>query len=335
MPIHLIWGDDNGSSDHAINLLINEIINPSWISLNLSRLDGQDSSQANQALEEAQTPPFGEGGRVVILKRSPFCNGCSVELSGKLEAIVKQIPHNTHLILNNSNKPDKRLKTTKLLQSLIPSNKVLEQKFLLPPIWDGSGQKDLIRKIANDLNFEIEEDAILSIIESVGNDSSRIISEIRKIALLEEAQASKDNNKARITITSKSAKALVSGYATNSLEIGDCLINRKFIEAISKIDFLLDQGEPALKIIATLTGQVRGLLWVGLLEEQQQHDINFIAKQAGISNPKRIYIMRKQLKGKSTDYLIDLLSRILKVEAMVKKGELPKNAFRDSLFAKH
>ena len=34
-----------------------------------------------RALEEVQSAPLGSGGRVVLVRRSPFCNGCSIELA--------------------------------------------------------------------------------------------------------------------------------------------------------------------------------------------------------------------------------------------------------------
>ena len=330
MPTHLIWGDDRGSIDHAINHLIEKIIDPNWISLNLSRLNGQDLAQVNQALEEVQTPPFGTGGRIVVLIKSPFCNGCTPELVEKFEKGLKQIPNNTHLVLVNSNKPDQRLKITKLLQNLKKSKEVFEQKFILPPIWDELGQKKLIQDIAQKLNLEIEEEAISAIIDAIGNDSVRIMSELQKISLLEKTKyIQKKNN--TIIINKEIVNNLVFGHTTNSLEISNYLIDGKIGEAILKIDYLLDQGEPALKIIATLTSQIRGLLWVALLDKDHKNDINFIAKKAGISNPKRIYFMRKQIKGKSTNFLINLLGKVLEIEAMLKRGESAKNSFRDGL----
>ena len=79
MPIHLIWGDDAAARDRAIDGLIERLVDPSWSSLNLSRLDGGETGQAAQALEDARTPPFAAGERLVLLQRSPFCNACSSE----------------------------------------------------------------------------------------------------------------------------------------------------------------------------------------------------------------------------------------------------------------
>ena len=74
MPIHLIWGDDFGSTDRKIEQLIQTAIDPNWISMNLTRLDGQNPTQSHQALEEVRTPPFGNGERVIILKRMHLLN---------------------------------------------------------------------------------------------------------------------------------------------------------------------------------------------------------------------------------------------------------------------
>ena len=59
-----------------------------------------------------------------------------------------------------------------------------------------------------------------------------------------------------------------------------------------------------------------------------------IAKAAGIGNPKRIYVMRKQLQGRPPEQFLDLLGRLLEVEAALKKGVLPRNAFIDGLLKK-
>ena len=160
MPIHLIWGDDQAAIERTLNKLIKQIIDPSWGTINISQLNGSDITSANQALEEVRTPPFGSGGRVVLLKNSPFCNGCSNELAVRFEKTLELIPENSHLILCNSNKPDGRLKTTKVIQKLIKEKKAIESHYLLPAIWDERGQKQLIERTAQDLGLNIDEEAI-------------------------------------------------------------------------------------------------------------------------------------------------------------------------------
>ncbi len=321
MPIHLLWGDDSAARDRAIAALIEKAIDPTWSSINLSRLDGSEAGQAQQALEEARTPPFGGGMRVVLLQRSPFCNACPSDLADRFEAILELIPASTHLILSNPAKPDGRLRTTKKLQKRIKQGLDLEQGFPLPTAWDGNGQRLLVRRTAEALSLTLEPDAIDALLEAIGTDSSRLESELRKLSLRTS------------TINAELVKELVTGRATNALAVGDALLDGNPGEAIARWDALINAGEPALRILATLTGQIRGWLWVSMLEQQGERDVAVIAKAAGIGNPKRIYVMRKQLQGRQPKRFLSLLGRLLEVEARLKRGALPSHAFRDGLLS--
>ena len=319
MPIHLIWGDDAAARDRAIDALIKTLVDPAWSSINLSRLDGAEAGQAAQALEEARTPPFASGGRVVLLQRSPFCNACPTELADRFEASLELLADDAHLVLVNPAKPDGRLRTTKALQKRIKQGLDHEQRFQLPAVWDGAGQRQLVERTADALGLQLERDAIDPLVEAIGNDSARLESELRKLSLR------------ATTINAALVEELVGGLATNALQVGDALLEGNAGEAIARWDALIDAGEPALRIVATLTGQIRGWLWVSLLEQQGERDVAVIAKAAGIGNPKRIYVMRKQLQGRPAKRFLSLLGRLLEVEARLKRGSPPEDAFRDGL----
>ena len=319
MPIHLIWGDDAAARDRAIQGLIDTLVDPSWSSLNLSRLDGAEAGQAAQALDEARTPPFAAGDRLVLLQRSPFCNACPAELADRFEAALSLIPDTSHLVLVNPAKPDGRLRTTKALQKRIKQGLDHEQAFPLPAVWDGAGQRQLVQRTAEALGLVLDADAVDALVDAVGTDSARLESELRKLSL-------RSNR-----ISGDLVHALVGGRSTNALAVGDALLEGNPGEAIALWDALIDAGEPALRIVATLTGQIRGWLWVSLMEQQGERDVAVIAKAAGIGNPKRIYVMRKQLQGRPAKRFLSLLSRLLEVEARLKRGALPGDAFRDGL----
>jgi len=332
MPIHLIWGDDYEASNRAIEEKIQTIIDQAWKSFNYSQIDGNDPKQNFRALEEIQSAPLGNGGRVVLVRRSPFCNGCSVELASKLEQAIKLIPDNTHLILQNSNKPDKRLKTTKLIQKNIESIPLSEEKgFTLPLPWDINGQRVLVTNIAHRLNLRMNRETVNLIVESIGNDSSLINTELQKIALLSEANNKIINNKEPIEITKEIVKKLIQNNSTNAIEISSLLLKGERSLALNKIKSLLENGEPALRLIATLTGQSRGWLWVNVLDGEGKQDVKEIAKLAGIANPKRIFVIRKQIQGISMETLLELMKKLLKIEAEIKSGTNPVDSFKDNL----
>jgi len=332
MPIHLIWGDDYEASHREIEEIIQQVIDPAWKSFNYSQVDGNDPKQNFKALEEVQSAPFGNGDRIVLVRRSPFCNGCSLELASKLEQSIKLIPDNTHLILNNSNKPDKRLKTTKLIQKNIESNPLSEEKsFTLPLPWDINGQRNLVKQATQRLDLKINNEAIDLIVESIGSDSSLINTELQKLALLSEANNQMLNTQEPQEITEELVKKLIQNSSTNALEIASFLLKGERAIALHKIKSLLENAEPALRLVSTLTGQSRGWLWVKLLDEQGNQDVKEIAKLAGIANPKRIFVIRKQIQGKSLKTLLELMKKLLRIEASIKSGSNPIDAFKDNL----
>jgi DNA polymerase-3 subunit delta len=327
MPIHLLWGDDEAARSRAVDTLIQQRTDPAWQSINLSRLDGSDSSQAAQALEEARTPPFGGGDRVVVLQRSPFCNQCPAELAEQLEATLPLIPGNCHLLLVNAGKPDARLRTTKALQKLVKAGEAHEQSFQLPAIWDGAGQIELVQRTARELGLALEPAAAEALSDAIGSDSARLASELEKLALYVGAESGRKTPQP--PISAAAVEALVGSQATNALQVGDALLAGQPAEAVALVDALLTANEPALRIVATLCGQIRGWLWVSLLDQQGESDVNAIAKAAGIGNPKRIYVMRKQIRGRKPARFLALLRQLLEVEAALKRGSDPGDAFRD------
>jgi DNA polymerase-3 subunit delta len=327
MPIHLLWGDDEAARSRAVETLVAERTDPAWQSINLARLDGNDAAQASQALEEARTPPFGGGDRVVVLQRSPFCNQCPAELAEQLEACLPLIPANCHLVLVHSGKPDARLRTTKALQKLVKAGEAREQSFQLPAVWDGAGQVELVQRTARELGLQLEPAAAEALSEAIGSDSARLASELEKLALYVGAEPGRQTPQP--TITAAAVEALVGSHATNALQVGDALLAGKPAEAVALVDALLAANEPALRIVATLCGQIRGWLWVSLLDQQGENDVNAIAKAAGIGNPKRIYVMRKQIRGRKPARFLTLLRQLLEVEAALKRGADPGDAFRD------
>ena len=320
MPIHLYWGDDEAARTRAVEALIAERTDPAWQSINLSRLDGSDAVQAGQALEEARTPPFGGGDRVVLLQRSPFCSQCPTELAQQLEANLELIPDNCHLLLVSPGKPDARLRTTKALQKLVKAGDATEKSFTLPAIWDGAGQVELVQRTALDLGLKLEPAAAEALSDAIGSDSARLASELEKLSLYVGSGQ---------PITAAAVAALVGSQATNALQVGDALLAGRPAEAIALVEALLAANEPALRIVATLSGQIRGWLWVSLLDRQGEQDVNAIAKAAGIGNPKRIYVMRKQIRGREPKRFLHLLSQLLEVESALKRGSDPSDAFRD------
>jgi DNA polymerase-3 subunit delta len=262
---------------------------------------------------------------VVILQRSPFCNQCPAELAEQLESGLDVLPETCHLVLVNPGKPDARLRTTKALQKLVKAGQAFEASFALPAIWDGAGQVELVQRTAQALGLRLGPAAAEALSEAIGSDSARLASELEKLSIYVGTDAQGQTH----TITAAAVAALVASHATTSLAVGDALLAGKPADAIALVDALLEANEPALRIVAALSSQIRGWLWVSLLDKTGEQDVAVIAKAAGIGNPKRIYVMRKQIRGKSPQHFLKLLAQVLEVEAALKRGADGRDACRD------
>lgn len=250
----------------------------------------------------------------MLVQRSPFCSVCPAELAALLEDSLGLIPEQCHLVLVSPGKPDARLRTTKALKAVAK-----KLGFPLPAAWDGSGQLELVRHTAQALGCAVAQGAAEALAEAIGSDSARLASELEKLALYCGQRP----------IDRDAVAALVGSHATTSLKVGDALLAGDLGEVIGLLDDLVAAGEPSLRIVAALTSQIRGWLWVSLLEAQGEHDVAVIAKAAGIGNPKRIYVMRKQIRGRPAKRFLELLGQLLQVEAALKRGAGAGDAFRD------
>ena len=142
MTIQILWGNDLNAQNTFIQKLIDKEVSKEWKEINVTNLNGDDDEQVNKAFDEVLTPPFGDGYRIVTLKNNPIFTAKNDDLRTKFEKIHENIPQNTYLILQNTKKPDSRLKSTKFLQKLFKNNLAKEKSFTLPEIWDIEGQKN-------------------------------------------------------------------------------------------------------------------------------------------------------------------------------------------------
>ena len=314
--MHVYWGDDTTALDHAVTALARTVLDPAWEGFNLQRLDGQQGEGATEALTTVRMAPFGGGGRLVHVANSPFCERCPPELLAALTATLPQIPHNCHLLLTSTHKPDARLKSTKLLQKA-----ATVKPFPRPAVWDSRGQRQMVQRAAKAAGVTMEPAAEAALAEAVGSDSGRLAGELEKLDLYSGGK----------TVTAAAVAALVGTTSQTSLQVGEALLRNHVPTALHLVDDLLRTNEPALRIQASLVSQVRGWLWVALMTAAGEKDAQAIAKAAGFGNPKRVYVLQRQVQGCPPQRLQQLLAALLELEWDLKRGTPPRQAFREHL----
>ena len=329
MPIQIIWGNDLNASNKFIKKIIDEKVSKTWGEINISYLNGDDDNQIKQAFDEILTPPLGDGSRVIVLKNNPIFTNKNEEIRVKFEKIYQNIPSNTYFLLQNTKKPDSRLKSTKFIQNLIKKDLAIEISFSLPDIWDFEGQKRYIEATANSMNIHLGKGTADLIINSVGNDIFNLMSELAKAKIYLSASNNGENKE--LILNSDDVKKIFNDHQSNIFKIIDHLLQNSINEALIEIHYLLKKGEPALRLNAGLISQIRMHTIVKLLHKSGEQDLSEICKLANVSNPKRIYFIRKKVNNTSSDFLIKLMSNLLDIESSLKKGNNPINVFTESL----
>ncbi|MBD2097033.1 DNA polymerase III subunit delta [Trichocoleus sp. FACHB-591] len=307
MPIYLYWGEDDFAIAKAVTTLRDRTLDPDWTSFNFDKISAEQSNAVLQALTQAMTPPFGMGKRLVWLENTTLGQQCPETVLAELERTLPAIPDASVLLLTARNKPDGRLKSTKLLQ------KYAEIKEFSPiPPWKTDQLLQQIRQVAQTVGVTLTQPSMELLAESVGNNSRQLYSELEKLRLYagDRSQPLEAEVVARLVVVN----------TQNSLQLAAAIRQGQVGEALELVAGLLSHNEPALRVVATLIGQFRTWLWVKLMQEAGERDERAIAQAAEVSNPKRIYFLQQEVRSLSSQQLQQTLPLLLELELSLKQG---------------
>ncbi|BAW95549.1 DNA polymerase III, delta subunit [[Synechococcus] sp. NIES-970] len=309
MAVYFFWGEDDFAIAQAIDQLKQSILDPAWLSFNFQTYDGSKEESIIAALNEVMTPPFGMGGRLVWLNEASLCQSCSESLLQELQRTLPVIADNAHLLITSRKKPDKRLKSTKLIHE---QAKVRE--FSPIPPWQTEALADRVKATARELGVNLDRQATELLGEAVGNDTRRLWNELEKLKIYQGDRPQ--------PLTQSEIQTLVVATNQNSLQLCEAIRKGQGGVALQLVGELLAQNEPALKITATLIGQFRLWTVIKVMEEAGERDEGAIAKLADLKNPKRLFFLRKEIARLPSQKLLKALPILLELEAGLKQGAI-------------
>ncbi|WP_138502394.1 DNA polymerase III subunit delta [Nostoc sp. PA-18-2419] len=308
MPIYVYWGEDDFAMEKAIAMLRDRVLDPQWISFNYTSFPPERADVAIESLNQVMTPTFGTGGRLVWLINTTICQHCPENVLAELGRSLPVIPENSFLLLTSRNKPDERLKSTKLLKQFATEFR----EFPLIPPWKTELLVQSVNQAAQTLGVKLTVKTAELLAQSVGNDTRLLYNEMEKLRLY--AQGS--HKPLDVDIVSK----LVRNTTQNSLQLAAAIRTGDTAKALITLADLINASEPGLRIVSTLIGQFRTWLWVKIMMESGERNQQAIAQAADIGNPKRIYFLQQEIKLLSLEQLISCLPLLLELEVSIKQG---------------
>lgn len=307
MPIYLYWGEDEFTLQSAVTRLRDRILDPQWSSFNYTQFTPEQPDAAIQGLNQAMTPPFGAGSRLVWLVNTTICQQCSEAVLSELKRTLPVIPETSVLLLTSRTKPDGRLNSTKLLQEYGQI-----QEFALIPPWETKQLVQQVRQVAQAVGVKLTPNSVELLAESVGNDTRLLYSEMEKLRLY----AGVNSQPLNVDIVAE----LVRGNTQNSLQLAAAIRTGDVGSSLMLVTQLINRNEPPLRIVATLIGQFRTWLWVRLMVAEGERSKQTIAGAAEIRNPNRVYILQQEVQNLSLGQLIATLPLLLELEVSLKQG---------------
>ena len=306
MPIYFFWGSDEFRLKKAVADLRDRTLDSDWASFNYDRIAPEQADAPIQALNQAMTPPFGMGQRFVWLADTTIGQRCSEALLEEMTRTLPLVPESAVLLFTSASKPDGRLKSTKLLKKHAEV-----REFATIPPWQSDQIVGQVKRVAQEMNLRLLPESAELLAEAVGADTRRLYNEVDKLCLYwsEKGEVKKE------PLPPEVITRLVAVSTQTSFQLAEALIKGKTGQSLGLATDLLSNNEPALKVVATLVSQFRVWLWVSLLAAQGERDVKAIAKAAEINNPKRVYILQKQIRGCSPQQVLKAMAFLLTLEA--------------------
>ena len=307
MGIYFFWGEDNFRIIQTIQKLKKKVITPEWIQFNYHKIHEENTYSILEALNQVMTPVLGTGEKLIWLEGSSILQQCSDDIFTKIEPLIAAIPNDSNFVLTSSKRPNKKLKSTKLFEKYADMR---EFSLILP--WKIDELITKAKQFSEEIGVNLSSSALNLLVESVGNDTRLLWNELEKLSLYnyeKEKPVSKDTVSSIVNISNYSSLQLAKAISQGNKE--------KALEITIK---LLSYNEHPLKILTTLVGQFRIWTIIKLKIETGENDNTVIAKAAEVSNPNRLFFLRKEIKNIKSEDLLEAFPILLDLENNLKKG---------------
>ncbi len=309
----LVWGDDTHQQRQFEEAFTAKVVDPGFAAMNHLVLDGD--ADASTVAASAATPPFGPGGRLVVVRNCRFFSGRKAASDDEgetpedadgsaLASLFEQgLPTGCHLLFIVEGKLDKRKALTK-----IAVTKATVREFSLTDTpWNQDGSKAWISDYAQRLGVGIQPQAIEALIAVTSGDRWRLQNEISKLALYTDGAP----------ITLDAVLAMSAPSEADVFAVLETLAARDALGTIKGFQRLLTLDKPE-RVLATLSTMMRGWHKAKHLAERGLDNMA-LAQEMGWK-PGRVPHELGRLKRWNSQQLQRALAVLLEAELAIKTG---------------
>lgn len=255
-----------------------QLIQPDDRDMNYAQFDLSVES-LEEVINDATSVPFFGNRRVVVVQNPDFLTAkgkvSDQNQAQFLQLLENPVSENIVAVFINDLKVDKRKKMTKMLLKYAES-------IDLPALNERQAQQAISKELEIRA-YRIDPDALQELTRRTNAHYTTMKNELPKLI----AQATHTKRIQLSAVTGLVPKTLTA----NVFDLVDAVMTYQIKKALMIYRELLQNGEPALRVNAILTGQFRLLLQIAGLKGTEQD----MSKQLGI-HPYRVKLARQMLK---------------------------------------
>lgn len=231
--VHAVVGADSWLGEQALDALLQR----DGLGGDSVQVFRGDEATWGRVLDAARTGSLFSERRAVVVRNAEALKGEGDELEAYLQS-----PNPDVTLVFVAPKPDKRKTAWKRLLDAAEVHSAEPLK--------GRAVRGYVVEQVRRRKLALDDDALQELVEQVGQDLRRLMGELEKL----EAYAA--GGKGRLSAEDVSS-VLGRGLAQPLYRIGDAFTARRPAEALAHMEAVLEEGEPPLKVLATLHYAIR------------------------------------------------------------------------------
>lgn len=316
--IYLLSGDDLYAIDEFEKKFIAQNVDPQWETFNLDVIDSLDSS-VDKIVESADSPPFGFGNKVTLVKKAENVFSQSEDNLSSLSQLLKKGLMETNFLIFSAESVDKRKSFTKFLLTVAEAKEFNQLKS-----WELSTKlkpwvEDYFRKNGKRVDY----DASKELIEATGGNRLRLEREIEKLIIYVG-----DNP----NITYKDVRTMVANTEADLFELLDFMARKEVGNVLQELSRILLKENP-IKLIASLTANLKAAYSIKLLMEDEM-GANDIAKTLG-QKPFIVDKNSKSWRNFNSKKLREILKDLMDIDLAFKSTSVNHKLELEKFIVKH
>lgn len=306
MGIYFFYGDEDYNIEQEIKKLKKKLLDKNFASMNFKTSDNPNFADLISLL---RTQPMMFGNQIIVINCEDYFSKMFED--SELEEISKALEDNIDSLCiiftailprNEGKKIDTRKKIYKVITKYAQS-----QEFPTFKTYKIDEISNWINKEAKRNEIILEKDAVLTLIEQVGNNLRELAQELEKLKLLAHPKT---------TITKKMVKEICISNE-DLFNFTDFLLKNDIGQALLEFQRLLDKKHP-LEILSALQTMLRK--WIIIKSKSKELPLFEISKLVG----QHEFVVKntlEKMKDTPLKYLVNLKQNLFQAEYKIKSGQ--------------